>query len=595
MKKFIILILAISLTVVAFGQKPIIPEASNKYVVDDANILSSEEVQILAQNLKQFEMLNHTQIVIYITNNLSKEYPIEDYCQEVFTKWGIGHKGVNNGVLIFWAPNNRKTRIHVGYGLEEILTDAYTKRIQSQITNPNFKAGKYFQGLNLLLAEMLPKITPVAIERANELKKQNDKKSAEALSNFFDWVMYIFGGGAIIGLLAFVIYKQKQKEKLALEAKQEEEMRKAEIIRQAELAEQRKQNNIKTQIKSVKDIVITTKYAFAKMMDENFLNSSEIFSQIIEIENNLQTYVDKKSYDDVESICKNFKNQIQTKTGPIIKKWDQKQLIFDTEKSFNDFIKMVPLEVFQRTLQSMEDITNKHGKAIWKVGQKMAFNPDTYQETRNGLIDSIKKNIENSKEHISNNNFDLAEKINSETITLLHSLADLDTEVVNKPKQIQVASDYIAVKLKNINADVLEVTRLMNNSVIPKESKDIYQNFINSIDFTSFQNSNSKMNILERRSALADVMSKLNDYKINAGKLIQAEADRLAAIEKKRLSDIAVAKKREQDRLDAIALAEAESSRKSCNDDNNNYVSQNNNDTDYGGGDSGGGGSSDNY
>ena len=41
--------------------------------------------------------------------------------------WGIGQKGKNNGVLLIVAPNERKVRIEVGYGLEGTLTDAVTR------------------------------------------------------------------------------------------------------------------------------------------------------------------------------------------------------------------------------------------------------------------------------------------------------------------------------------------------------------------------------------------------------------------------------------------------------------------------------------
>ncbi len=43
---------------------------------------------------------------------------IEDYGVQLGRRWRIGQKDKNNGVLLIVAPNERKVRIEVGYGLE---------------------------------------------------------------------------------------------------------------------------------------------------------------------------------------------------------------------------------------------------------------------------------------------------------------------------------------------------------------------------------------------------------------------------------------------------------------------------------------------
>ena len=45
------------------------------------------------------------------------------YANELFSQWKIGKKGKDNGVLLLIAPNERKMRIEVGYGLEAVLPD----------------------------------------------------------------------------------------------------------------------------------------------------------------------------------------------------------------------------------------------------------------------------------------------------------------------------------------------------------------------------------------------------------------------------------------------------------------------------------------
>jgi uncharacterized membrane protein YgcG len=43
---------------------------------------------------------------------------VEQYANTLFKEWGIGKKGLDNGVLVLVAPAERKVRIEVGYGLE---------------------------------------------------------------------------------------------------------------------------------------------------------------------------------------------------------------------------------------------------------------------------------------------------------------------------------------------------------------------------------------------------------------------------------------------------------------------------------------------
>ena len=52
---------------------------------------------------------------------------IEPYANELFRAWKLGEKTKNNGVLLLVAPNERKVRIEVGYGLEGTLTDALSR------------------------------------------------------------------------------------------------------------------------------------------------------------------------------------------------------------------------------------------------------------------------------------------------------------------------------------------------------------------------------------------------------------------------------------------------------------------------------------
>jgi uncharacterized protein len=74
-------------------------------------------------------------------------YDIADYGYQLGRTWGIGRKGQNDGVVFIVAPNERKVRIEVGYGLEPVLTDALSSVILQQKVLPQFRAGRMEQGV----------------------------------------------------------------------------------------------------------------------------------------------------------------------------------------------------------------------------------------------------------------------------------------------------------------------------------------------------------------------------------------------------------------------------------------------------------------
>jgi uncharacterized protein len=49
---------------------------------------------------------------------------VENYTVDLFKQLGVGSKKDNRGVMLLVAPNDRKYRIEVGYGLEPVINDA---------------------------------------------------------------------------------------------------------------------------------------------------------------------------------------------------------------------------------------------------------------------------------------------------------------------------------------------------------------------------------------------------------------------------------------------------------------------------------------
>ncbi|HVT25842.1 MAG TPA: TPM domain-containing protein [Rhizomicrobium sp.] len=143
-------------------------------VVDDAHILSEGTKAQLTQKLEDLESRTSRQLVVVTLPSL-QGYEIEDYGYQLGRAWGIGQKKLNNGVLFIIAPNERKVRIEVGYGLEPILTDALSSVILQEKVLPRFRNGDMEGGVVAgtdAIVEQLLLDAPAAKARVAAAEKQ---------------------------------------------------------------------------------------------------------------------------------------------------------------------------------------------------------------------------------------------------------------------------------------------------------------------------------------------------------------------------------------------------------------------------------------
>ncbi len=116
-------------------------------VVDTANLLQPAEEAALTSKLQALEQASSRQLVVATIADL-QGYPIEDYGYRLGRAWGLGQKEANNGIILIVAPNERRVRVEVGYGLEPIVTDALAGQIIREQITPRFKAGDFPGGIN---------------------------------------------------------------------------------------------------------------------------------------------------------------------------------------------------------------------------------------------------------------------------------------------------------------------------------------------------------------------------------------------------------------------------------------------------------------
>jgi uncharacterized protein len=93
------------------------------YVTDLAEVIGAAKKASLEALCAELEQKTGAQLAIVTVRSLEGE-SVENYAVDLFKQLGIGSKKENRGVLLLVAPNERKYRIEVGYGLEPVINDA---------------------------------------------------------------------------------------------------------------------------------------------------------------------------------------------------------------------------------------------------------------------------------------------------------------------------------------------------------------------------------------------------------------------------------------------------------------------------------------
>jgi len=114
-------------------------------VTDLAGLLSPDQQTQTEDRLRAFEAETTHQIALLTVPDLEGE-AIESFSLRVVEAWGLGRRQFDNGVLLVVAPDDKRVRIEVGYGLEGVLPDASAARILREQILPHFGAGQMDRG-----------------------------------------------------------------------------------------------------------------------------------------------------------------------------------------------------------------------------------------------------------------------------------------------------------------------------------------------------------------------------------------------------------------------------------------------------------------
>lgn len=170
-------------------------------VVDEAGVLDATDRAALTESLAALETKTTDQLVVVTLKSLQGT-AIEDYGYQLGRRWQIGQKDKNNGVLLIVAPNERKVRIEVGYGVEGTLTDAITKIIIENSILPQFKSGDFPGGIKRGVEDVIQVLSGDAEGVQQRIARNSAPNITRPDAKIPVWlaIVLVLGG---IGLLIF--------------------------------------------------------------------------------------------------------------------------------------------------------------------------------------------------------------------------------------------------------------------------------------------------------------------------------------------------------------------------------------------------------
>lgn len=430
MKKLLLLLLTLtSITLSAQDVKTFVP---NNYVSDFGDLYTPVQEANLNSIISSYEKKTSIEIAIITVESLKGE-SIEEFASEQFRRIGIGKKGADNGILIVFSKNDRKSRIETGNGMEPFFSDVNSYDAL-EVIKPYFRSGDYSTGTVECVNFITKKLGNQAFENKVLWLKQQKAKEAkesaatiESVKNFFINSLLVL---LFFGILYYIWYLDKKKrERIAAE----KELARLEALRVAKVNE-----NITLYKNSLLTILNST-------YSTKLTNSKIVMSAL----NSLTTYI---SSVDVSQLKLEFSDKTTSiKEGSFLK---------------------ISGEDYLESLQKEKDRLNNKITAFYKIEKEIKDDissinyldiniSDVLSTNKKALSDLVKiENYGYTKSYTDQTNsiMELSKKV-EDIKTLLTS--DIDGAIV-KSKSLKSSIDYLKSNSQNISNYLNEIESAKN-------------------------------------------------------------------------------------------------------------------------------------
>jgi uncharacterized protein len=121
------------------------PRAHGGWVTDAARLLGAGGQGRLDRRLSALERDLGVEIAVVTVPDVDGT-PAE-FATALFRHWGIGKRGLDNGLLVLVVQRRRRIEMRTGYGLEQVLPDSWLAHMQAAEMVPRFRARDFAGGI----------------------------------------------------------------------------------------------------------------------------------------------------------------------------------------------------------------------------------------------------------------------------------------------------------------------------------------------------------------------------------------------------------------------------------------------------------------
>lgn len=195
--RHVLLLLAGLIGLAAAAQAQNYPPRPAGPVYDGAEILSPETEAKLDAELRAYNAQTGRAIIVATVPNMAGA-TIESYATGLFSNWGIGGAQRDTGLLLLIAPNERRMRIEVGYGLHGYFGGIMAGRVINDVITPRFKEGNFDAGVTDGVAAILAHLAKspedaIAIEEAAQAAEAQRSRSDGGFPfGMLIWLAFLF-------------------------------------------------------------------------------------------------------------------------------------------------------------------------------------------------------------------------------------------------------------------------------------------------------------------------------------------------------------------------------------------------------------------
>ena len=143
LRRFALLLAVVALCPLLLGAMP--SHTPEYYVNDYADVLSDETESHIFDTARQLDIETTAQVCVLTIDSLEGK-DISENSVEVFRKWGIGNKDMDNVVLILLSVGDREMWVTTGYGIEGTLTDTKLGVFRDTYAFPYYKQNDFDTG-----------------------------------------------------------------------------------------------------------------------------------------------------------------------------------------------------------------------------------------------------------------------------------------------------------------------------------------------------------------------------------------------------------------------------------------------------------------